>query len=56
MEVSILNLKEDYDGDHYDIEIRSKGRMSGNDFQALRRYLQAEGYIDAAKEWNSKVS
>jgi hypothetical protein len=39
----------DYDG--YDIEVRVKGPLSGDDFQALRKYLDNEGYLDMASEF-----
>lgn len=38
-------------GDGFDIEITSKKRISGNYFQALRKYLDEEGYFEAAREW-----
>jgi len=37
--------------DGYDIELRSKERISGDEFQALRKYLQEEGYFEAAKDF-----
>lgn len=37
--------------DGYDIEVRVKGPLSGDDFQGLRRYLESEGYLDAAKNF-----
>ena len=55
MEVSIKTLWTDDDMDHYDLEIRSKKKISGHDFQALRNYLQEEGYIEAAREWNKNL-
>jgi hypothetical protein len=39
----------DYDG--YDIEVRVKGQLSGDDFQALRRYLDNEGYLEMARKF-----
>lgn len=39
----------DYDG--YDIEVRVKGPLSGDDFQALRQYLDNEGYLEMAREF-----
>jgi len=47
MEVGIKPL----DTDGYDIELRSKERISGDEFQALRHYLEEEGYLDAARKY-----
>lgn len=39
-------------GSHgYDIEVRVKGALSGDDFQALRKYLDSEGYLEAARDY-----
>lgn len=38
-------------GDGFDIELGSKKRISGDYFQALKKYLEEEGYFDAAREW-----
>jgi hypothetical protein len=35
----------------YDLEIETKGSLSGDDFTALSDYLKQEGYIEAAKEF-----
>lgn len=35
----------------YDIEVRVKGKLSGDDFQALRQYLDSEGYLEAARDY-----
>ena len=35
----------------FDIELASKNRISGDYFQALKKYLDEEGYFEAAKEW-----
>jgi hypothetical protein len=35
----------------YDIEVRVKGPLSGDDFQALRQYLDQEGYLEAARDY-----
>jgi hypothetical protein len=35
----------------FDIELASKQRISGDYFQALRTYLEEEGYFEAAREW-----
>ena len=37
--------------DGYDIEVRVKGKLSGDDFQALRQYLDSEGYLEAARDY-----
>jgi hypothetical protein len=37
--------------DGYDIEVRVKGPLSGDDFQALRQYLDSEGYLEAARDY-----
>lgn len=41
-----INKPKDYDGYHYDMEIRTDEKMSGDEFQKLRKYLEDEGYID----------
>ena len=38
------------DTEGYDIEVGVKGTLSGDDFQALRQYLDSEGYLEAARE------
>ncbi len=39
-----------------DIEVTGwKGSMSGEDYQALKNYLRAEGYIDEAFKCNREV-
>jgi len=47
--------KVDYSDDeyHYDIELRTKERISGDEFQKLKKYLEDEGYIDQAIEYYS---
>lgn len=37
--------------DGYDIELRSKERISGDEFQTLRKYLEEEGYLEAARDF-----
>ena len=37
--------------DGYDIEVRVKGALSGDEFQALRQYLDNEGYMEAARNY-----
>lgn len=39
--------------DGFDIELATKQRISGDYFQALKKYLEEEGYFEAAKEWCS---
>lgn len=36
----------------YDLEIGTTSRLSGGEFQALRNYLEEEGFIDQAREWH----
>lgn len=43
-------------GQGYDLEIETKGRLSGDTYQKLRQYLEAEGYIDEARSWFSSNS
>ena len=38
------------DSEGYDIEVGVKGALSGDDFQALRQYLDSEGYLEAARD------
>jgi hypothetical protein len=38
------------DTEGYDIEVGVKGTLSGDDFQALRQYLDSEGYLEAARD------
>ncbi|MEY4370916.1 MAG: hypothetical protein RIQ48_632 [Pseudomonadota bacterium] len=39
----------EYDG--YDIEVRVKEKLSGDDFRSLRQYLENEGYFEAARNF-----
>lgn len=39
------------DNDGFDLEMEFKGSLSGEDFQDLRKYLIAEGYVDCARNW-----
>lgn len=44
-----INDHEEDDGDyHYNLELRTKEKISGDEFQKLKKYLEDEGYIDAA--------
>ena len=38
-------------GEGFDIELASKQSISGDYFQALRKYLEEEGYFEAARGW-----
>jgi hypothetical protein len=38
-------------GQGYDLEIKTKSRLSGNEYQKLKKYLEDEGYVDAARSW-----
>jgi hypothetical protein len=51
---TIFNVEDD-DRDHYDLEVSSNKRMSGNEFLALRKYLEEEGYIEEARIYNEEV-
>jgi hypothetical protein len=41
--------------DHYDLEVATNKRMTGNEFLSLRKYLQEEGYIEEARIYNEEV-
>ena len=41
--------------EHYDLEVATNKRMSGNEFLALRKYLEEEGYIEQARIYNEEV-
>jgi hypothetical protein len=45
----------DDDKDHYDLEVSANRRMSGDEFLALRKYLEEEGYIEEARVYNQEV-
>ena len=38
-------------GESFDLEMEFKGSLSGEEFQDLRKYLIAEGYVDVARSW-----
>lgn len=38
-------------GQGYDLEIETKGRLSGDLYQKLKSYLESEGYIEEARSW-----
>jgi len=40
---------------HYDVELQTEGKISGDEFQAIRSYLESEGHLDAACERFSKA-
>jgi hypothetical protein len=39
----------------YDMEIVTKSGFSGNEYMALKKYLEEEGYVEAARKWMSQV-
>lgn len=49
-----INSQTDQEGYHYDLELRTPERITGNEFCALRRYIENEGYIDDAIDFYSK--
>ena len=51
---TIFNVEDD-ERDHYDLEVSANKRMSGNEFLALRKYLEEEGYIEEARTYNTEV-
>jgi hypothetical protein len=44
-----INKPKDEEGYHYNIELRTTERISGDEFQKLRKYLEDEGYVDEAE-------
>ena len=44
--------KED---DQFDLQIEIKGRLCGDDFIKLRKYLIDEGYVEEAREYNKNL-
>ena len=38
-------------GQGYDLEIETRARLSGDLYQKLKQYLEAEGYIEDAHSW-----
>ena len=47
--IILINKPRDEKGCHYNIELRTNERISGDEFQKLRKYLEDEGYIDEAE-------
>ena len=45
-----INEPKNEKGYHYNLEIRTQEKMSGDEFQKLRNYLEQEGYVDEAEE------
>lgn len=43
-----INNPFDENGYHYDLEIRTSEKISGQEFQKIKMYLEDEGYIDEA--------
>lgn len=52
--IKINQIDFEDDGYHYDLELRTKDKISGDEFQKLRMYLEEEGYIDQAIEYYQK--
>lgn len=48
--IKINSIDNEENSYHYDIELRTKSKISGDEFQKLKHYLEAEGYIDQAIE------
>jgi hypothetical protein len=44
-----INKPKDEEGYHYNIELRTTERVSGDEFQKLGKYLEDEGYVDEAE-------
>jgi hypothetical protein len=38
-------------GEGFDIELACTQKITGEDFQSLRKYLEEEGYFEQAREW-----
>jgi hypothetical protein len=43
-----VNRPEDEEGYHYNLELKTTERISGDEFQILRKYLEDEGYVEEA--------
>lgn len=43
------------ENDEFDLQIELKGRLCGDDFILLRKYLIEEGYIEEAREYNKNL-
>jgi|LakMenE01Jun11ns_1017448.scaffolds.fasta_scaffold8450774_2 hypothetical protein len=41
--------------EHYDLEVSTNRKMSGNEFLSLRKYLEEEGYIEQARVYNEEL-
>lgn len=52
--VKINQIDSEDEEYHYDLELRTKDKISGDEFQKLRMYLEEEGYIDQAIEYYQK--
>jgi hypothetical protein len=44
-----INKPKDESGYHYDMEIQTQEKISGDEFQKLRNYLEQEGYVEEAE-------
>ena len=47
--IILINKPKNRQGYHYNIELITNERISGNEFQKLRKYLEDEGYVDEAE-------
>lgn len=45
----------DDEQEHYDLEIMTDKKISGNEFIALRKYLEEEGYVEEARLYNENL-
>jgi hypothetical protein len=44
-----INSHTDADTEyHYDLELQTTEKISGHEFQKLRKYIESEGYVDEA--------
>lgn len=41
-----VNKPHDELGYHYNVELLTKERITGDEFQKLKNYLEEEGYVD----------
>lgn len=41
--------------EHYNLEISTNKKLTGNEFLAIRKYLEEEGYIEEARNYNKEV-
>jgi hypothetical protein len=51
----IIHIKDREDKEyHYDMELMTSDRISGDEFQKLKKFLEDEGYIDEAIKYYEK--